>query len=1342
MLEWRVAPEKNGLEPYCWGVLVEKNGVSIGLICVDPVDGHFMKRLNVPSDYSFLAPLSLSQIREEIEYRVGKNVTKLNYNLNNLNTKESKLVYLGANRGNFWFVPNEKFLENSLLIGIENKNIYELKEIISDLNKINKEIISKNITAKKLNQKKKLVDTSVTDNSIKSIGARSSVTWLLGEVPYYYQYSSSWCWAFSLAMQHQWWSPEPLGTGLSQASEIANYLNKDWDDGGSLGDIERVMKEWHDISSEYESYQTVYAGSGKHPFEDGQPTGYTNDIKSWLDYYGSPVIVAGDSDNDWLNIADHAVVVIGYSDAYDIIYINNPGHNVHGATGADAAVSYSDFNDFWSGWSVNFAFNYQMIGGIPGDNNIVTVANAGIKFSGTIKYDEKEKIYDILLGPGGDNTAAGWDTFHAEPYYEDGVKIELVNSNDGDTSSPVNDGDFWSHTPNPPDDWIYFAINGISQGSIIDDAYFYVKPNKLGNIWLEYLWWVYDEDDRTHTLNGITRIDNVYDDRGPGTDNYIKMMKPTKIKAVYGPFQDSFTVNGVDLTVTSVNAPTSAEVGDYIAVSWTVKNQGNAASGSFYNRIFLATTPYGTDISLGGFTMSSIPAGSSLPDAENPKISETVSPWYYYVTVFADAFDDVDESDEDNNINKAPNQICINGNWGDDPGNPCKERRVKCSGGYEYKNKDDGTDCGTDYCGDWENYCKGDEVWKKCLWHNFYCEGGICTDHATSWKEEFVENCDDGDSCTEDSCTGAGVCTYESYCSGTDTDCGCTSCENCNTKDSWEDKGSPYSCCDGNKKCTCQVQEYWDWYCDEDGTSCTHKVTGEPRIEKTSCTTCDDGNPCTEDSCSDGVCIHGKYCPGTDTDCGCTSCENCNDYDHNYCDGDAVWFEDWGCTDYECKIVDTGLVKDCNDLDDWYCNGDTLEYRDYYCSDGSCSYSVTDLENCNDYDEWVDTGNKRWITDPENECKEKEEKEQEFHDFSCSGGKGGSCEYSVTGTQWVKTGETRDKPDGTDCGCTANNTRKECSEGTCSDTGKCNATICNADIACDGKKPGDLCAADKRCNSTCNCVLAEPKLCTEPDPPDHDFGIVRPGKTRTWSFEIANCGDPVSTLGWSVRASEPWISVSPSSGTNTTVTVTIDTRLPEGGVKTGTINIASNGGTKNGTIRAEVKLETAPPGEEFATFATTDGFFEKVEAVVEETLPEEGKPSGVEFPHGFFSFRIENLSAESVTVEIELPSEMPAGAEYWKYGRTPDNPAPHWYKFMYDEETGTGAKIDGKEVRLHFVDGKRGDDDLGKDGKIEDDGGPGSPPALPPPVPVPEFTPTGWRLGRDFEHRTNASTGV
>ncbi len=84
--------------------------------------------------------------------------------------------------------------------------------------------------------------------------------------------------------------------------------------------------------------------------------------------------------------------------------------------------------------------------------------------------------------------------------------------------------------------------------------------------------------------------------------------------------------NRADLTVTSVNAPTSAEVGGYITVSWTVKNQGNATSGSFYNRISLATTPYGTDISLGNYHMNSIVAGSSSSDGQNPKIRENVSP--------------------------------------------------------------------------------------------------------------------------------------------------------------------------------------------------------------------------------------------------------------------------------------------------------------------------------------------------------------------------------------------------------------------------------------------------------------------------------------------------------------------------------------------------------------------------------------------------------------------------------------------------------------------------------------------------------------------------------------------
>jgi uncharacterized repeat protein (TIGR01451 family) len=244
-----------------------------------------------------------------------------------------------------------------------------------------------------------------------------------------------------------------------------------------------------------------------------------------------------------------------------------------------------------------------------------------------------------------------------------------------------------------------------------------------------------------------------------------------------------------------------------------------------------------------------------------------------------------------------------------------------------------------------------------------------------------------------------------------------------------------------------------------------------------------------------------------------------------------------------------------------------------------------------------------------------------------------------------------------------------------------------------------------------------PVLCTTPDPPSHDFGIVPPGKTRNWDFEITNCGDPCTTLNWNVTASEPWISVSPSSGTNTIVTVTIDTRLPDGGVKTGTLTVNSNDGTKNGTIRVNIELETAPKTG-YATFATTGGYFDSVEAVAEKTLPPEGKPNLV-FPHGFFSFTIKNLTAgQSITVNIVLPSDMPADAEYWKYGPTPDNPADHWYKFMFDGQT--GAEINGNLVTLHFVDGLRGDDNPIPDGKIVDQGAPGS-----SPIPVPEFNAVG-----------------
>jgi hypothetical protein len=96
---------------------------------------------------------------------------------------------------------------------------------------------------------------------------------------------------------------------------------------------------------------------------------------------------------------------------------------------------------------------------------------------------------------------------------------------------------------------------------------------------------------------------------------------------------------------------------------------------------------------------------------------------------------------------------------------------------------------------------------------------------------------------------------------------------------------------------------------------------------------------------------------------------------------------------------------------------------------------------------------------------------------------------------------------------------------------------------------------------------------------------------------------------------------------------------------------------------------------------------------------------GIQFPSGFFEFTVSGVqSGGSIAVILTLPSGSVVDT-YYKYGKTPDNPMDHWYEFLYDGET--GAEINENVITLHFVDGKRGDDDLdGTNGMIVDPGGP------------------------------------
>ncbi len=130
-----------------------------------------------------------------------------------------------------------------------------------------------------------------------------------------------------------------------------------------------------------------------------------------------------------------------------------------------------------------------------------------------------------------------------------------------------------------------------------------------------------------------------------------------------------------------------------------------------------------------------------------------------------------------------------------------------------------------------------------------------------------------------------------------------------------------------------------------------------------------------------------------------------------------------------------------------------------------------------------------------------------------------------------------------------------------------------------------------------------------------------------------------------------------------------------------------------------VVLET-PPGTSI----------KNCKAVIEP--PDNNYPPGVDFSYGFFSFTVAGVRiGGSTSVTFYFPSEITFNT-YSKYGPTPGDPFDHWYEFIFDGQT--GAKLNKNNITLHFVDGKRGDDDLTENGIIVDIGGPGIDINIPP----------------------------
>ena len=109
-------------------------------------------------------------------------------------------------------------------------------------------------------------------------------------------------------------------------------------------------------------------------------------------------------------------------------------------------------------------------------------------------------------------------------------------------------------------------------------------------------------------------------------------------------------------------------------------------------------------------------------------------------------------------------------------------------------------------------------------------------------------------------------------------------------------------------------------------------------------------------------------------------------------------------------------------------------------------------------------------------------------------------------------------------------------------------------------------------------------------------------------------------------------------------------------------------------------------------------------------------PSGVDLPHGLVNLKLTTGTAgSSASVVLTYPQALPAGAKYYKFGKTVAKPTDHWYEF-------SGAVISGNTITLTIVDGGEGDNDLAANSAIDDPGGPAvvtAPPPPPPPPPSP-----------------------
>jgi hypothetical protein len=102
-----------------------------------------------------------------------------------------------------------------------------------------------------------------------------------------------------------------------------------------------------------------------------------------------------------------------------------------------------------------------------------------------------------------------------------------------------------------------------------------------------------------------------------------------------------------------------------------------------------------------------------------------------------------------------------------------------------------------------------------------------------------------------------------------------------------------------------------------------------------------------------------------------------------------------------------------------------------------------------------------------------------------------------------------------------------------------------------------------------------------------------------------------------------------------------------------------------------------------------------------QSLPTAPPQGAAAYPLGVLDVRSTGCNTgAALKLNVTMPQPLPAGAQYWKYGPTAANPAPHWYAFKEGFTV-----VSANSYTLEIQDGGLGDDDLQANGVVVDPGG-------------------------------------